>query len=171
MDSDRLNRWLTLGANLGVLVGLVVLIVEIGQNTEMMRAQMVQARADTAVANVRSVVHSDYWPKIWAKRAASASTEDWLDSLTPEEQVRVLYEYLTYVNDLRNQFYQYQEGYLPPRIWHTSSRSQMIRMIDLASALGRGCGNRDPDFVAEVKRIATEEGLPRCNDAGEWEQP
>ncbi len=39
MDKDRLNRWLTLGANLGVLVGILLLILELGQNREMMRAQ------------------------------------------------------------------------------------------------------------------------------------
>jgi hypothetical protein len=40
VDSDRLARWLTLGANLGVLVGLLLLIVELNQNREMMRAQI-----------------------------------------------------------------------------------------------------------------------------------
>ena len=39
MDSDQLNRWLTLGANLGVLVGIVLLLVELDQNRDMMRAQ------------------------------------------------------------------------------------------------------------------------------------
>jgi hypothetical protein len=39
MDSDRLNRWLTLGANVGVLVGIILLVFELSQNREMMRAQ------------------------------------------------------------------------------------------------------------------------------------
>ena len=39
MDTDRLNRWLTLGANVGVLVGLLLLVVELNQNHEMMRSQ------------------------------------------------------------------------------------------------------------------------------------
>jgi hypothetical protein len=39
MDSDRLNKWLTLGANIGVFVGIVLLIVELDQNRDMMRAQ------------------------------------------------------------------------------------------------------------------------------------
>ena len=39
MDSDKANRWLTLGANLGVLVGLILLIAELNQNRDMMRAQ------------------------------------------------------------------------------------------------------------------------------------
>jgi hypothetical protein len=39
MDSDRANRWLTLGANIGVLIGIVLLIVELAQNRDMIRAQ------------------------------------------------------------------------------------------------------------------------------------
>ena len=39
MDSDRLNRWLTLGANLGVLVGIVLLLLELDQNRKLMRAK------------------------------------------------------------------------------------------------------------------------------------
>ena len=33
-------RWLTIGANLGVLIGLLLLIAELNQNREMMRAQI-----------------------------------------------------------------------------------------------------------------------------------
>ena len=40
MDSDRLNRWLTLGANLGLLIGIILLVIEIDQNRDMMRAQI-----------------------------------------------------------------------------------------------------------------------------------
>ena len=39
MNSDTLHRWLTLAANLGVLFGLILLVVELGQNRSMMMAQ------------------------------------------------------------------------------------------------------------------------------------
>ena len=39
VDSDRVNRWLALGANIGVLIGIALLIVELNQNRDMMRAQ------------------------------------------------------------------------------------------------------------------------------------
>ena len=39
MDVDKLNRWLTLVANLGVIVGIIFLIVEIRQNTTISRSQ------------------------------------------------------------------------------------------------------------------------------------
>jgi len=36
MDFDRLNKWLTLGANLGVLLGILLLVVEVRENQEIM---------------------------------------------------------------------------------------------------------------------------------------
>ena len=50
MDEDKVNKWLTLGANIGVLIGIIFLAVEIRQNTEMTRAQITQSRADAAIA-------------------------------------------------------------------------------------------------------------------------
>jgi len=40
MKLDPLNRWLTLGANIGVVIGIVLLITELSQNREMMRSQV-----------------------------------------------------------------------------------------------------------------------------------
>ena len=39
MDFDKVNRWLTLVANIGVVAGIVFLAIEIKQNTEVVRAQ------------------------------------------------------------------------------------------------------------------------------------
>jgi hypothetical protein len=39
MNSDRINQWLRLAANIGVLVGLILLIVELRQNLDTVRAQ------------------------------------------------------------------------------------------------------------------------------------
>lgn len=40
MESDRLMRWLTIGANIGVLAGLLLLVVELNQNRDLVRAQI-----------------------------------------------------------------------------------------------------------------------------------
>jgi hypothetical protein len=39
MDPEKLNRWLTLVANIGVIAGIIFLGVEIRQNSSMIRAQ------------------------------------------------------------------------------------------------------------------------------------
>jgi hypothetical protein len=166
MNAERINGWLALVANVGVLFGIFLILIELDQNADLMRAQMTQARAEGLLDRYNEIVHSDYWPAITAKRTAASSTEEWLESLTPEEQERVLYTYFREANDIRNQFFQYQEGYLPAQIWHTSSRAQTIRMMDLAVALGREC-NADREYQEELNRIAAEEGLPQCNN-GIW---
>jgi hypothetical protein len=68
MNADSVNKWLTLSANIGVVIGLVLLIVEIGQNTEMMRAQINQSRTDTAMFDLQGVFNSDYIPALLVKR-------------------------------------------------------------------------------------------------------
>jgi hypothetical protein len=40
LTTEKLNRWLTLGANVAVPVGIALLIVELDQNRSMMRAQV-----------------------------------------------------------------------------------------------------------------------------------
>ncbi len=39
MDSNKLNNWLQVGAMFAVLVGLILLVVELRQNQDLMRAQ------------------------------------------------------------------------------------------------------------------------------------
>jgi hypothetical protein len=49
MKTKSLNQWLTLGANLGVLVGLILLIAELNQNSTLMRAQIFNDRASQGI--------------------------------------------------------------------------------------------------------------------------
>jgi len=59
MDSDRLNRWLTLGANLGVLVGIILLVVELRQNTTMMEAQIWNDRTAHGIEMFMGIAESN----------------------------------------------------------------------------------------------------------------
>jgi len=47
---EKLNPWITLVANLGVLVGLVLLLVELSQNTEALRNQTEYANVSEWIA-------------------------------------------------------------------------------------------------------------------------
>jgi hypothetical protein len=40
MDTTKLARWLSVGANIGVLAGLILLVMELNQNRELTRAQV-----------------------------------------------------------------------------------------------------------------------------------
>ena len=80
MNAEKINSWLTLGANVGVVVGLMLLIFEIGQNTEMMRAQINQSRTDTALFQQYSMSDTDYIVPVIAKvrRGEQLSDEEML---------------------------------------------------------------------------------------------
>ncbi len=74
MNVEKINTWLTLGANVGVAVGLVLLYFEISQNTEMMQAQINQSRTDTAVSEQQAVYNSDYIPALLVKAEKGEET-------------------------------------------------------------------------------------------------
>ena len=97
MDSDRLNRWLTLGANIGVLVGIIFLAIEIGQNQstleEANRINFLEARA-TELDQYNSfralVAQDEQLSKIWFEGLAGAE-------LNPLESARFGYLCKNYI--------------------------------------------------------------------------
>lgn len=58
---DRLQRWLTLAANIGVLAGLLLVILEINQNTQLARA---------AYRSEGNVVTNQIWATVMGDRVA-----------------------------------------------------------------------------------------------------
>lgn len=63
---DRVNRWLTLAANLGVLLGLIVLIIEVRQNASLTRAAMDQQK-NNFLAEIELNIAKPEMSAIWVK--------------------------------------------------------------------------------------------------------
>ena len=105
MTSEKVNKWLSLGANFGVVIGLVLLIFEIGQNTEMMRAQINQSRTDTAISEQQAVFNSDYIPALLAKR-------DRGEPFSEENMARYSAYFRSGNRNQDNNLWQYNEGFL-----------------------------------------------------------
>ncbi len=45
MDKNKLNGWLSLAGNLAILIGLMLVVFEIRQNSDLMRAQISMERS------------------------------------------------------------------------------------------------------------------------------
>ncbi len=105
MNADNVNKWLTLSANIGVVIGLVLLIIEIGQNTEMMRAQINQSRTDTALSQNQAIYNSDYIPALLAMR-------DRGEPFSEEEMIRYANYFRANSRNQDNNLWQYNQGYL-----------------------------------------------------------
>lgn len=75
---ERTNRWLTLAANLGVLLGLIVLIVEVRQNAALTRSSMDQQKNDFLAEielNIAKPEISEIWVKTIRTPEALSDTE------------------------------------------------------------------------------------------------
>lgn len=159
MNRDKVNRWLTLGANFGVLIGIILILAELNQNADLMRAQMTQARGENVIQTYREMMHSDHWVEIRAKRRAAASVQEWVESLSPIEYERAWYRQLVDFHDLRTQFFQYQSGYLDQRIWESSSKEQARRYMQNQPYFRFNSNNVDSQFDEFLNRVARESGL------------
>jgi hypothetical protein len=160
MDGDKVNRWLTLSANIGVLIGIILILAELNQNADLMRAQMTQARGDNVMQTYREMMLSNHWVEIRAKGRAAPSTDAWIKSLSPVEYERVWYRQLMDYHDLRTQFYQYQSGYLDEQIWRSSSRGQARRFMQKQPYFTFSEGVNESRFDEFLNEIARESGLP-----------
>ena len=105
MNTERLNTWLALTANVGVIVGLIIVAVELNQNSDLMRIQISQNRADAAMAANESEFNSDYLPQIKVKIAAG-------DELSAEEIMRFRGSFRAANRNQDNVLQQYNAGML-----------------------------------------------------------
>ena len=109
MTAEKVNTCLSLGANIGVVIGLGIVIFEINQNTEMMQSQINQSRTDTAISEQQAVYNSDYIPALVVKT-------DKGEQLSDEESVRFAAYFRAYNRNMDNQFWQYNQGLLGDNI-------------------------------------------------------
>ena len=110
MEMDRLNRWLILGANLGVVVGLVFLAIELNQNT----------KATIAAASEEATKQSlDYFAlgmdnQVIARARYKHSVGDELSAF--EKNQLWWHQYYNF-RIFENIFLQYRRGYYEENEW------------------------------------------------------
>jgi hypothetical protein len=112
-DTDRLHRWLTLGANVGVLIGLVLVIVQINQNTQMAR---------TAYKNEGNVVANQAWVTLMGDRAGDVieKSSECPDELTYSDFMALDAFLFTSINIIYRDFQLTQEGLFSESDWKQS---------------------------------------------------
>lgn len=162
MNADNANKWLSLGANIGVVIGLILLLIELDQNSDLVRAQIHQARADNWVSNRIEFANSELLLPVYVKlRNASQDAgvifdPDALDDLDPVEYQRI-YRYATaYAGDYDNTWYQYEQGYLDEDYYRYRIAPSMKRWAPVWQHIG-ALQHMRPSFVEEVRRLNEED--------------
>ena len=103
MNTEKLNMWITLLANLGVFTGIILLVYELGQNRQLMRAEIRNDLSTTAVNFLHSLAENPVLAEAILKANAGAE-------LTPSEAYRVGSRSESVFRFWENSHYQYRQG-------------------------------------------------------------
>lgn len=172
MDTAKMNQWLTLAANLGVLVGLFLLIYEIRQNTELMRAEIVMDRSTTRVqvlsdwANGGEIVPIEV--KLFAEVENFPMTTGWSSLLSAEELRRYHYRMILRMIEFEADWYQCEVGLIDAEICQREVLVRLHRNLHRFYELGINFVRSRESLIAEAKILASELGLPAIDNDGNW---
>ena len=96
MELSKLNGWLSLIANLGVLVGIFVLVIEINQNTRAIDNENSWARVSTANDGYAFLIENEELPALILKYQGNPNLME--EPVTPER-----YRYLFFLEMIARQ--------------------------------------------------------------------
>lgn len=118
MNASRLGNWLQVAANLGIVLGLVLVGVQLKQNSDLARIQLVYAESQSSIDLELEVV-GEQGAAVWAK-----SIED-PENLTLEE-VRIMEALLWgFAENLRGTYRLAELGLLEDEDWRSRVESEV----------------------------------------------
>ena len=148
MKISGLKEFAELIALVAVVGGLIAVVIELRQTQSALGAQAYQSRALDVINTMhelsanpeRAIVVSDY-----------LDGDLTVDSASPEELVQLRNYFYIRRTDLDNEHYQYQNGFLDPDFYETTTR----REIKAYAPHWRAFGIPEPrqQFSEEVERI------------------
>jgi len=153
---DELNGWLQVVATIGVIASIIFLGLELRQNSDLMRAQIYQARAEiiqeTFLANQESEHIVPIQVKLEQAYAEHNTVAETVAALTAEEKMRFAYFLERQIRHLDNMYYQYELGLIDEEYmawWANIVRNNVEMWYEV---LGEDIPGRK-SFVEEVRQI------------------
>ena len=174
MESPKLQDWLTLVANLGVIIGIVLLVLEIRQNTDLMRAQIAMDRASVSIQTASDFANGGEVARIEASLFDEISgfpfAINWADKLTSEERRRYQYKIIARQYELGNDWFQCEKGFVNAEICQRQVRTRMRRNLHRFFELGINFARSQQTYIQTMQDLAVELELPPVNDDGTWQR-
>lgn len=170
MDLEKTSQWLTIVTNIGVIAGIGLLIYELNQNAALMRAEMHAVRAEAKTERQMFLANSGDIAGIAAKMFAAGypGNPDGVTILTPEERFRFSVFMNGYKEAVQNWHFQCQQELLDDELCTAGYPLDAQSLLVQTHALGMPLTGMRRSFISDLRRFATEEGLPVPNEDGTW---
>ncbi len=152
MTADSINRWLTLGANIGVFVGVILLLVELNQNATVMKAQISNERSSQGIDLFMSVAESQELSRIDAMLQESGFPKDAsaVSDLSPAENRQYHWYLMAQRFRIENLLYQQSLGVVidPGPLLGARDLLPKLKAFGIAGSSGRL-----EKLISEVERM------------------
>ena len=161
MNTDTVNRWLTLGANIGVLIGIIFLAFELQQNNELLQSQVQETQALSIQA--ATTLDQDFLLLIGSDPALAQTWATYLrapDTLPKDQWLQGAFLMASLLRRLESVYLQKRLGSLSEEGW----RSRKALFIGIARSRGYSAYLESPSapFLGEelydyMDQLASEE--------------
>jgi hypothetical protein len=156
MKIDGLNRWLTLAANIGVVIGIAFLVVEINQNTVSTR---IAARNSATQGHINYIAHM-----LDSSVLASAAAKTWVNQEPSHlETTQLLIFHEIRWRHYEGVFYLYQNDVISGQEWtgYESGIAQSFQDDDVFWKISRDSWEMNKaklseDFTAYVEELVAD---------------
>jgi hypothetical protein len=142
MLNSRINSWLTLLANVGVVIGLALLIIELNESRKLAEMSAHIGRLDQMQQSSVEFANSEYLPEIYSKIKRSD-----IESLSPIEYERARSWERGVRLRMAGHYHQYRQGYLDQETGRRIVEDAADRMATWEKL---GVQPTDPEFEAAV---------------------
>ena len=146
-------------ALVAVIGGLIAVVMELRQTQSALRAQAYQTRALDVIDTMRfSLANPE--PSLLIRKVYSNELD--IESATPEEMSQIMSHFYIRRTDLDNEHYQFQNGFLDPDFYRTTTE----REIKAYAPFWRALGVIEPrqQFTEEVDRILADPSIKSALD-------
>jgi len=153
MQSSKINEWLSLIANVGVVIGIFALIAELNHASDLAEVEAYQTRTRDIQELQLQLALSDSLANVLEKNNAKGA-----DELTPGEFVRVRAWYGAILRGMQGQYYQYQHGFLERESVDRTLDDIADGIFENWAAFGLLDNIEIPEWRAEIEQRMNEKG-------------
>jgi len=95
MNTDKFNNWLQIAANLGILIGLILVGFQMRQNSDLLRAELVYMETQRLIDGAQALAGENP-SSVFAKHLTN------LEDLSLQEQIEIEAYYYTHLENWRS---------------------------------------------------------------------